>query len=84
MIDREQMMAEAAREIDPPAPVVTKCIFDLAWIGKCKQPTVPGENFCEKHLPERCCVCKGQATRECDATFSLVCGAPLCDTCRHH
>lgn len=61
---------------------MNNCKYDLAWIGPCNKPC-EGE-FCEKHTGVMCCVCKEkQATQECDHAVSLVCGAPLCDTCQH-
>jgi hypothetical protein len=60
-----------------------KCKYDLAWIGPCGKPC--DGDFCEKHEHGKCCVCKERpATRECDFASSLVCGAPLCDTCEHN
>lgn len=65
-----------------------ECKFDKAWIGKCKQPTVEGTEYCTDHLigshhdgynKSACCQCGEQATHDCAETFQLVCGAPLCD-----
>jgi hypothetical protein len=54
-----------------------KCKFDLAWVGEC------GKEGCTKHADVKCVSCGNPATRECDATDVLVCGAPLCDDCDH-
>lgn len=56
-----------------------ECRFGLAWIGQCGK-TAKGK-YCEEHSKERCVVCKKQATHQCDAAGSLVCGAPLCENC---
>ena len=66
----------------PTTPPKT-CKFSLAWIGKCGKPS--GENeFCPHHLTVKCCMCGKQATHECPETLQLVCGFPICDTCKHH
>lgn len=59
-----------------------KCIFDLAWIGKCSKPA-DETGICEEHKKEICCSCGQQATHQCAETFGLVCGAPLCSDCEH-
>ena len=61
-----------------------KCKFYISWVGECGEPCVG--DFCEKHAGLRCVSCGEQATRACgDTTFggSMVCGAPLCDSCEH-
>lgn len=55
-----------------------ECGFNIAWVGKCKNPKP-----CPDHKDKVCCVCGESATRECPETFSLVCGALLCDNCEH-
>lgn len=59
------------------------CVFEQSWIGKCKEPA--GETgYCEKHASLKCCSCGAKATRDCEHTgIQLVCGAPLCDGCKH-
>lgn len=54
-----------------------KCEYGLAWIGSC------GVDDCTKHADIKCSSCGAPATHECDATFGLVCGSPLCDDCTH-
>jgi hypothetical protein len=58
-----------------------KCIFHPAWQSKCNKDVVAGGTCCEEHSKVKCSVCEKQATRECEETSSLVCGAPLCATC---
>lgn len=48
------------------------CGFLEAWVGRCTN-TAP----CVKHTTQTCW-CGKQATRNCDVTGTLVCGAPLC------
>lgn len=56
------------------------CIFDLAWIGQCKEPHLKGKKFCQKHLEEKCFKCKKQAVIQCDQDAgSFVCGVPYCE-----
>ena len=57
------------------------CLWDQAWIGKCKLPSVKN-GCCEKHQAA-CCSCGAPATHDCDETGQFVCGAPLCDNCEH-
>lgn len=71
------------------------CKFNRAWIGNCKNPVVGAVesddpfiddthegDFCEKHQGIKC-KCGNQAVRECSDTLGpMVCGAPLCKTCR--
>lgn len=66
--------------IQPPASV--PCSFRVAWKGACGCPTDNGR--CDTHQDTKCAVCGKPATQECDYATSLVCGVPLCDTCRHH
>lgn len=71
-----------------------ECKFDKAWIGRCKQETVDGEEYCHVHLLDKvakenmCAVCGKQATHDCGETFQFVCGTPLCDSrkckVKHH
>ncbi|WP_310619642.1 hypothetical protein [Flexibacterium corallicola] len=56
---------------------MSKCAFDIAWIGKC------GKEDCKEHGNLKCVSCGAKATRECDATMGLVCGALLCGDCEH-
>lgn len=57
---------------------MTECRFDECWVGTCNAEVVDGEDFCEKHLGQKCW-CGEQATRNCSIACSFVCGAPLCD-----
>jgi len=67
------------------------CDFDTAWVGKCGAEAIDdpvGEVHeqpprCERHAKLKCVKCGKPATRECDMTHQLVCGVPLCDTCKH-
>ena len=59
------------------------CNYDLAWVGKCKQPATYGD-YCEEHAVITCASCGEQATHQCDETGQFVCGAPLCDDCTHN
>ena len=61
----------------------SNCQFDLAWIGKCKKPTIEGLTMCEEHSKIKCCSCGEPATHQCAETMGLVCGADLCDKCEH-
>lgn len=54
------------------------CGFNEAWVGACKNPKP-----CEKHDSLKCCSCGAPATHSCDETCQFVCGAPLCDNCKH-
>lgn len=56
------------------------CKFDKAWIGACGLEVVQ-DGYCEKHSEEKCCVCKEQATHDCEHTGQFVCGYPLCAKC---
>lgn len=57
------------------------CKFDLAWRGACNQET-EGE-FCAEHTGLKCSSCGEPATRQCEETMGLVCGALLCGNCEH-
>lgn len=48
------------------------CGFKLAWLADCKKAKP-----CATHQHVTCVACKQTATRECDHTGGLVCGAPL-------
>lgn len=61
----------------------TECGFFIAWVGKCKSTDLDVNGKCKKHSGIKCVVCGNQATKECDSTGALVCGAPLCDNCKH-
>lgn len=60
---------------------MTQCIFDVSWIGRCKNEATDN-NFCFVHHLA-CASCGAPAIRDCDETGQLVCGAPLCDGCEH-
>lgn len=57
------------------------CRFKISWQGQCKKPSTNG--WCGEHEKLMCCSCGKKATKDCDHTSSLVCGSPLCDTCKH-
>ena len=58
------------------------CIFEEAWVGKCKQE--PENDFCKDHIDKECCSCGKQATHSCEETNGgFVCGALLCEDCEH-
>ena len=58
-----------------------RCIFDEAWVGRCKNIPIAG-NRCPKH-ELKCSGCGGEAIQSCDHTGQFVCGSPLCSDCRH-
>lgn len=62
-----------------------QCVFNVAWVGRCKNEAEDGSVVCEKHSKQKCW-CGAQATRECSHASSLVCGAPLCadHRCKSH
>lgn len=60
-----------------------QCKFNKAWQGQCKNEAIEGSDFCKEHTGLKCSSCGEPATRECDETMGLVCGAPLCDNCEH-
>lgn len=61
----------------------TQCGFDIAWVGRCKEPA-DTTGFCAKHRLEKC-RCGRQAVRECEATIgAFVCGHLTCGSCTHH
>lgn len=62
-------------------PKSIPCRFEISWQGKCGKPSTNG--WCSKHERLTCCSCGAKATKDCEHTGSLVCGAPLCDTCGH-
>lgn len=58
-----------------------KCKFAKAWVGKCGKET--DHEFCDEHENLKCVSCGKQATHECPVGSSVMCGDPLCDTCKH-
>lgn len=68
---------------DAVVPSFTPCQFEIAWVGKCGKPTTNG--WCTVHEAKMCVSCGGKATQTCDYTGMnpLVCGAPLCNSCKH-
>lgn len=58
------------------------CRFVVAWVGPCGEP-ITDRGMCKKHAPLKCAGCGEPATQECPSASSLVCGAPICDQCRH-
>ena len=61
---------------------VQQCEWNIAWMGRCKEPAENGSRFCKKHQ-QKCCSCGEPATHECEETGQFVCGAPLCNECTH-
>jgi hypothetical protein len=62
-----------------------QCVWDLAWIGRCKKEALPGTPaLCAEHSDKKCLSCGRVAVRECPEAGSLVCGAPLCADCNHN
>ena len=61
---------------------MSECKFQLAWVGKCKNPAI-NNDVCEEHSKMICVCCGSQATHECAETGQFVCGVPLCDDCEH-
>lgn len=59
---------------------MSKCIFNIAWVGRCDKPTTEHTLFCEQHADKKCVVCGNQASKDCGIATSLVCGMPLCDS----
>lgn len=58
------------------------CVYDEAWAGACGDPAVESDPpRCDEHAEKTCASCGAPATGGCEATFGLVCGAPLCDDC---
>lgn len=66
---------------DVKMPHSVPCRFEISWKGPCAKPSTNG--WCSKHEKLTCCSCGKKATRDCDQASSLVCGAPLCETCAH-
>lgn len=53
-----------------------KCLFELAWIGKC------GVEGCKEHANLKCHFCGSIATHQCAHAGSVfVCGRNLCGSC---
>jgi hypothetical protein len=62
----------------------TRCVFDEAWIGRCKNEVSGDTRFCWKHLGEKCSDCGKQAFKNCEATIgAFVCGSMLCSQHSH-
>lgn len=60
-----------------------QCAFDVAWVGRCRQPAMPEGKMCTEHSNKTCCSCGEPATHECAETGQFVCGFFLCDNCEH-
>lgn len=59
-----------------------KCLYDVAWVGKCKKETVDGSNYCAEHDNKKCRLCGKQAHLSCASTMmGFVCGLTLCNDC---
>lgn len=64
---------------DPPTGT-HGCTYDEPWVGECGARAVQSDPpRCADHADKTCRVCGDPATGGCEATFGLVCGAPLCD-----
>lgn len=71
-------------ELNPKPAATSQCEFSIAWVGRCKNPSVESSNVCELHA-QKTCRCGRQAVRECDAVIGpMVCGMPACGSCRCH
>ncbi len=66
---------------DVKMPEHTPCTFALGWGRVCNKPSNNG--LCSEHENLTCRSCGGKAVRSCEHAVSLVCGAPLCETCQH-
>jgi hypothetical protein len=62
---------------------MSSCVFDIGWVGRCKDTTVDGTDYCAKHTLMKCVVCSRQATHDCPEALQFVCGAPLCGVHYH-
>ena len=62
---------------------MNKCKYTLAWIGQCENDAIDGSMYCKEHSGIMCVSCGKPATRQCEETSGLVCGAPLCNDCEH-
>lgn len=65
-------------------PTSVPCQFDNSFGGKCGKPSDNG--FCDDHERLPCGLCSEQAVRFCEedaVPSSLMCGVPLCATCKH-
>jgi len=62
---------------------MSQCKFDNGWGRHCNQEA-GASGFCEEHNKLKCVSCGKQATKSCDQTGGLVCGAPLCPDCVHN
>ena len=60
-----------------------KCKFDPAWTV-CNKEAEKNKSYCKEHLGIKCGSCGKQANRQCSATYSLVCGFPMCENCVEH
>lgn len=58
------------------------CDYVRAWSSQCGRLVEDDGDYCEDHVLRKCCVCHRQATHDCDETWFLVCGKPLCGSCR--
>lgn len=65
---------------------MTRCVWDEAYLGRCKQEALPGTPaLCAKHSDKPCSTpeCNGVAVKTCDFAGQFVCGYPLCEHCEH-
>ncbi len=64
-----------------------KCSIKLAYHGQCTNEVDGPDGRCWKHAREKlgdCQGCGAYPTHECEHAMSIaVCGALLCDRCRH-
>lgn len=63
-----------------------RCVFDIAWRGRCKKDSLVGEEYCAEHLGVRC-TCGEKAIGSCNHTGQFVCGYPTCQKnliCHNH
>jgi len=60
-----------------------QCKYCISWVGRCTEDSDYGKDKCKEHADEVCCECGKPAYRECEETYSAVCGYPLCNECTH-
>jgi hypothetical protein len=63
-----------------------ECVYQPAWLCKCKKEALSGKVVCSEHLQTKCSNkgCSNQAIAECGEASSMACGAPYCSKCGTH
>lgn len=59
------------------------CRWDGGWAGRCQNVGSNSDGMCDEHTGLTCVSCGKPAVRSCPSASSLVCGAPLCESCKH-